>query len=424
MISLKTAKAKGRVTVEPSKSMMQRAIAAALLCDGESCLRNISLCDDCAAGINVASALGAQISAPADNSFLLITGGLKAPSKELYCGEAGLCIRMYTPIAALLDTEVTLTGSGGLTKRPLSMTEAPLRALGAQVSTNNGLLPITVKGPLKGGEVTLDASISSQLLTGLLIACAKAEHDSVINVSSLASKPYIDMTLQVMDAFGAEYGREGYTRFIVPGGQRYQSRDYTIEGDWSGAAFVLVAGALGGPVTAAGLRTDSKQADIAVLRAIEQAGANINMDVDAGEITVARGRLDAFRFDATECPDLFPPLAALAAHCQGVSEIVGISRLRHKESDRAAALQEQFVRLAVEISLKDDTMYIAGGTGTGGRINACGDHRIAMAAAAYASGLEGETVEIEDPQCAAKSWPGFFEQFEAIGLVKTTDEHG
>ncbi|AQQ70766.1 3-phosphoshikimate 1-carboxyvinyltransferase [Limihaloglobus sulfuriphilus] len=415
MICLKTAKAKGRVMVEPSKSMMQRAVAAALLCDGRSCLRNISLCDDCVAGMDVASSLGAEVSTPANNS-VLITGGLKAPSRELCCGEAGLCIRMYTPIAALLDTEVTLTGSGGLTKRPMSMAESPLRALGARVSTNNGLLPITVKGPLKGGEVTLDASMSSQLLSGLLIACARARHDSVINVSSLASKPYIDMTLQVMDAFGIEYGREGYTRFIVPGGQKYQSRDYTVEGDWSGAAFVLAAGALGGPVTAAGLRTDTKQADIAVLQAIEAAGANIDIDADAGEITASRGRLKGFSFDATECPDLFPPLTALAAHCDGVSEITGVSRLRHKESDRAAVLQEQFGRLGVEISLKNNTMYIIGGTGTGGRINACGDHRIAMAAAAYACGLEGEMVEIEDPECAAKSWPGFFEQFGKIGI--------
>ena len=249
------------------------------------------------------------------------------------------------------------------------------------------------------------------MLTGFLIALPLAKHDTILHVKDLKSKPYIDMTIGIMDDFGVLVEHDNYQEFRVRSGQKYTPRAYTIEGDWSGAAFLLVAGALGGDVRVNNLAAESNQADVAILQAIKDAGAVVSTEQNS--VSVEKMELNAFSFDATECPDLFPPLVALAAHCDGNSIITGVSLLKHKESDRAAVLKKEFAKLGTEIELDGDIMVVKGGTLKGGKMHANNDHRIAMAGACAAI-LAKEPVEIENPECIAKSYPGFYDDFNEI----------
>ena len=200
----------------------------------------------------------------------------------------------------------------------------------------------------------MDGSISSQFLSGLLIALPKAKHDSTLKVKDLMSIPYIDMTLSAIKSFGAEIvHNDDYSEFNIKGNQEYKLDEYFIEGDWSGAAGLLVAGAIGGSIKVERLSTTSTQADMAVLDAIEAAGALIEKTSDTVSITTPEN-LKAFEFDALHCPDLFPVLAALAANCKGVSRINGVHRLTHKESNRAAAIAEEFAKIGVKIAFEAD----------------------------------------------------------------------
>jgi len=318
---------------------------------------------------------------------------------------------MFTPIAALWHEKITLEGEGSLKTRPIETLVQPLLDLGTKIQTNNGFVPVQVQGTLKGGTAHVEGNLSSQILTGLLIASPLAQNDTTFIVNDLKSKPYIDMTIQIMHDFGVEVENNNYQRFFVKSGQKYKAQNYNVEGDWSGASFLLVAGALGGSVTVSNLRSDSKQADMAMVDALKRAGARIQWEENS--ITVTKNQLQAFEFDATECPDLFPPLVALAVHCKGVTRIKGVGRLFHKESNRADVLQKEFGRLGAKITIEGDEMLVHGGSLHGGRIFAHNDHRIAMAAACAAICAENP-VEIENHECVAKSYPHFFEDFAKI----------
>ena len=263
----------GNVTAPASKSMMQRAVACALLSDGQTKIVNPSFCDDSKASMNIAKKLGAVVKN--ERNCIVITGGLNPVSNVLNCGEAGLCIRMFSPIAGLCYDEIEITGTGSLLKRPISMIESPLKDLGVGCDTNNGFPPVKIHGPLKGGKATVDGSISSQFLTGLLLALPTAENDTILEVKDLKSKPYIDMTLKIQAEFGVSIENEEYKKFIIPGNQKYCKTTYNVEGDWSGASFMLVAGAISGEIIVSGIDIESNQADIAMLDAIEQSGAYI-----------------------------------------------------------------------------------------------------------------------------------------------------
>lgn len=383
---------------------MQRAIAISALAQGTSHLYGYSSSNDSDAALRIAENLGATVSV--DGEVVTITGGLKPKSLELNCGEAGLGIRMFTPIASLWNEKITLHGEGSLKVRPVDVLENPLRQLGVQISTNNGFVPVTVCGPMLGGYATVDGSLSSQILTGLLIASPYAQKDVILCVKDLKSKPYIDITLDMMKKFGVAVGRHEYDSFVVPAEQKYQAQDFKIEGDWSGASFLLVAAALNGEITVENISINSCQADKAIIEVLQLVGANIC--INDNSISVSHKDLNPFNFDATECPDLFPPLVSLAAHCKGVSVIKGVSRLAHKESNRALVLQTEFAKVGLKIELKDDEMLVYGSALQGGKIHANNDHRIAMAGAVAAL-LAQNAIEIENPECVAKSYPNFWE---------------
>jgi 3-phosphoshikimate 1-carboxyvinyltransferase len=403
---------KGQVKAPTSKSMTQRAIAAALLCDGQSVIHNPSYCDDSLAAMSMAVGLGAKVEPEPDK--LKITGSVVLKEPKLNCGESGLAIRMFSPIAALYPVEITMVGASSLKKRPMHMIEEALNQLGAKCTSTEGFLPVTIQGPVSGGFCEIDGSVSSQLLTGLLMALPLASRDSEIKVNNLKSKPYIDMTIQILKSFGITVRNTGYNLFQIPGNQKYIPQEYTVEGDWSGGSFLLVAGAINGQLTIKGLNTDSMQSDMAIIKALRAAGAK--MKIEGENIEISRSVLKAFDFDATESPDLFPPLVALASFCDGTSKIKGVSRLIYKESDRAKTLKEEFGKMNIRVELKDDIMSVTGGQPSGAHVESHEDHRIAMAVAVTALGAKGG-VSIRDSQCVAKSYPGFFDDLYKLGAL-------
>ena len=401
----------GTVAAPSSKSDLQRVVAAALLARGESVVVDPTLCDDARAAVRIVEALGATVRMDARD--MTIVGGLDPRASTIDAGESGLALRMFSAIASLCAREITITAGGSLRTRPVAMIAAPLEALGAHVRTANGLPPVTVRGPLTGGAAEVDGSVSSQFLTGLLLALPLAAHDSTLTVRGLRSAPYVRMTLDTLERFGiAAVHDAAVGTFSIPGRQAYQPGRFTIDGDWSGAANMLVAGAIAGRVTVTRLAAGSSQGDRAIVDACARAGATVR--VEGAAVTVSSAPLKAFAFDATDCPDLFPPLVALASRCDGTTVLTGASRLAHKESDRAGALAREFGRLGVGVRVAGDRMEVTGGEIAGGTVDAHGDHRIAMALATAALAARG-AVSIAGSECVSKSFPMFFEDLHNLG---------
>lgn len=417
MKAVNSSQVNGSIRAPASKSVMIRAAAASLLAAGTSYLLNPSLCADSLAALGIVETLGADVEFDRKCVSIRGTGGLSMKGfrkNTINCGESGLCMRMFTPITGLMPYRFVIEGSGSLNLRPMAALEA-LSDLGVFCETSGGYPPVIVRGPMKGGNITLDASTTSQFLTGLLMTAPLCREETAIAVTNLKSKPYVAMTLELLKDFGISVDHDsGLTSFRIRGNQCYEARTYRIEGDWSGAAFLLVAGAIAGSIEVKGLKTDSFQADRAVLEGLRRAGALVETGDD--NVLVRKSDLMAFEFDAADCPDLVPPLAALAANCRGKSLIHGAGRLKHKESDRAAALVSEFARLSIKIRISGDTMEIYGGKPMGDLVDSHNDHRIAMACAIAA--LNGERpVMIDNYQCVAKSYPDFFRDVRSVQVM-------
>ncbi|MFZ4057411.1 MAG: 3-phosphoshikimate 1-carboxyvinyltransferase [Ferruginibacter sp.] len=417
-VKVKPSKIFGTVVAPASKSAMQRACAAALLHEGSTVLFNPGYSNDDRAAVAMIEHLGATVIAQSTEKIIIKSAGVHPVTTSLNCGESGLGVRMFTPLAALSNQLLTINGSGSLLNRPMDFFDDILPKLGVEISSQGGKLPLQIKGPIVPNTITIDGSLSSQFLTGLLFAFAKAATEEVIiHVVQLKSKPYIDLTLQVLEHFGYSVRQENYERFYIQPLHRKVPNEieYTVEGDWSGAAFLLVAGALAGNITVKGLDVFSKQADKAVLQALMQSKAIISIQSD--KIEIGPGKLQAFHFDATDCPDLFPPLVALASACEGTSVIEGVSRLAHKESNRALTLQETFGKLGIKIQLQDDLMLIEGGTPIlSATIHSHHDHRIAMAGAVAALRAI-DVVTIEEAEAIDKSYPAFYAHLQQLGAT-------
>lgn len=407
----------GSVAAPCSKSAAQRMVACALLAPGESVLSEFPDSDDCVASLNIAQSLGAIVKQKGKEVTIKggfpdsFRSGIRNPEKEIQCGESGLSSRMFTPIVALSDEAITVNGSGTLLKRTFSDYEAIFPSLGAECATNKGLLPLTVKGPLSGGELTMDGSLSSQFLTGLLTALPRANNASVLHVNNLSSKPYIEMTLQILERFGVKITHDNFETFHI-NPTAYKPQNLVVPGDWSGASFLLVAGALCAKdgITITNLTTDITQADAAMLQVLKAAGVHYVQKKDS--VFVRTSAVKAFEFDANDCPDLFPPIVALAAFADGVSTIHGAKRLVHKESNRAKTLQQEFAKANIRITLREDEMKVYPASVRPAIINSHSDHRIAMAAALL--GLAGDRITIRGAECVAKSFPDFFDVIKQL----------
>lgn len=409
--SIAPSRIEGAISAPPSKSMMQRITAAALLAESQTTeIRNPSFSTDCVASLHVAQTLGAEVTVHKDR--VVIRGGLSPAAEELSCGESGLCLRMFTPIASLWPGPLTLHGEGTLLTRPMGMMEAPLRNLGVRCLTQNGFPPVKVQGPLRGGRTEVDGSISSQFLSGLLMALPKARINSELLVQNLRSASYIDMTLKVLDSCGIRVRQDSPGRILIQGNQTYNPPGFTVEGDWSGAAFLLVAAATAGHIWMKGLDIHSCQPDRKICQVLQDVGSTVRLEPDA--VYVQKGMLHSFDVDVTDCPDLVPPLAALACSCHGKSILRGAERLRYKESDRLTAIQQELAKLGIETRILNDTLEIQGGQISGGTVDSHLDHRIAMALAVLAVHAESP-LTIENADCVNKSYPGFFEDLGSIG---------
>lgn len=404
----------GTIMAPPSKSLTQRAIAAGLLAKGTTVIHNPSYCSDAVAAAGMAESLGASVTRNID--AMVIESGLRPDSSPvfLHCGESGLAMRMFAPIAALLGREITFTGEGSLTGRPVYMIKNALEQMGITVNTSNGYLPLTLKGELSPGIFTIDGTAGSQLLTGLLMTLPLLPSDSGIIVDNLKSKPYIGLTIRLLEDFGIKVENNSFASFKVPGNQNYNAREYVVEGDWSGAAFLLVAGAIAGEVTVTNLNPDSLQADRAVVAVLRDSG--VRLIRDSGKITSFQSPLTAFTFDAADSPDLFPPLAALAVYCKGRSSITGVSRLEHKESNRAKAILDVLHSLNISAHVVGDALLIEGGEVGGAEVSSYSDHRIAMMASVMALGGRGE-VTITGAEAVNKSFPDFYEALTLLGAT-------
>jgi 3-phosphoshikimate 1-carboxyvinyltransferase len=416
-VTIHPSQIKGNIQAPASKSSMQRALAAALLTKGTSTIYNSGHSDDDKATLKVIEALGAKIKIEKDR-LIIESDGVSPGTDEVNCGESGLGIRMLTPIIALSKKEISISGEGSLLNRPMDFFDEILPKLSVRIKSNNGKLPMVIHGPLQPANIEVDGSVSSQFITGLIMAYSAANAKDVsIKVNNLKSKPYINLTLDVMKQFQMKVPEnKNYEEFCFDDSthdSRLTTHDYTIEGDWSSAAFLLVAGAIAGPITVRGLDLTSTQADKAIIDALTSANAGIA--IEAKGIKIHPVEMNAFDFDATDCPDLFPPLVALGSYCKGETKIKGVSRLIHKESNRALTLQEEFGKMGIKIEVKDDVMIIDGGKGVkGAKVHSHHDHRIAMACAVTALKAEGETI-IEEAGAVKKSYPDFYNDLKSIG---------
>ena len=450
-----------------SKSFAQRAIIAAALAQGTSHLSGYSPCGDNEAALAAARKLGARVKTV--GSTLEITG-IGAFEKclsisDIHVGESGFLTRMLIPVLSVIaDAPVRVTGEKTLLRRPLAGAHDIMASFGVRLVPEEAsvissevekskartaarktdcFIPLTVKGPLVPGRADVSGREGSQLISGLLAALPLAGSRSTVYVHDPRSIPYMFITVDVLKKFGIEIGSEmegdedflqtqdwtlctGVT-FKIRGGQRYRAADFRIEGDWSGAANFLVAGAIFGDVEVEGLDTQSLQADISIMDILMDAGASMSqLEGDTpttGSIHVTRAPLCAFETDLNNCPDLFPIVAVLAAFCPGTSRIRGVERLRHKETDRAAAIVDMLTQMGVPVRVDEDEMTVEGMglpqrvlTGNllkGGSYTSHGDHRMVMALKVASLGADGP-VEIDDTACVAKSFPEFLDMFDRL----------
>ena len=437
-----------------SKSFAQRAIVAAALAEGVSHLDGYSPCGDNESALAVAKALGAKVKT--DGNKIVITGIGATPDclkvEEIHTGESGLLTRLMVPLLSVLSAQpVRVTGEKTLLGRPLSNAHDIMATFGVRLYPEGNknvsedrkadcYLPLKVAGPIIPGRADVSGKGGSQLISGLLAALPLAAGKSTVYVHDPRSIPYLFITVDVLKKFGIRIGSEMEgddafmetqdwslctgLNFYMRGGQRYKAADFSIEADWSAAAPFLTAGAIFGDVEVTGLDTTSLQADISILDILMQAGASMSqLDEPTGSIHVRRAPLSPFQADLNNCPDLFPVVAVLAAFCPGDSHLLGVQRLRHKETDRAQAIVEMLSQMGVPVQVDDDEMTITGMGLTqriaagrllkGGSYVSRADHRMVMALKLASLGADAPVL-IDDEACVAKSFPGFNELFKRL----------
>lgn len=427
---VKRSRISGEVQAISAKAELHRMIICSALSGGVCDISYAgTLADDVLATIGCAVAGGASVDVrdvPGGGIISVKPGFGSAENPHFDCAESGSTLRFMLPVAAAVGFSrgARFAGRGRLPERPIAELMRPLTEHGAQFSADR--LPFTLTGRMSGGEFSLPGNVSSQYVTGLLLALPLAGGGDVIVTTPLGSAPYVDITRAVMARFGVNVGvrnssdgaEEGSGAvFSVPKDACYTSPgEIRAGGDWSAAAFFLAAGALAGEVTVTGLDMMSPQGDRAIVELLRRFGAGISVDDEGGCVTVRKASLRGCEIDADDIPDLVPVIAAVAAAAEGVTVIRGVERLRHKESDRVSAVVDMIRSLGGDANDADGTITIRGGNIKGGFVNSRGDHRIAMAAA-VAGAIAREEVTISDAFCAAKSHPGFYDDFASVGGI-------
>lgn len=402
----------GTVNVPPSKSDVHRAIICAAMANGVSRISPVALSNDIKATIGCIKALGAD--AVLENNVLTVDGTNMYKNKTalLDCGESGSTLRFFIPIAAVGNINATFVGKGKLPQRPIGIFTEALPKAGTVCKTEGGL-PLEIKGQLKSGIFEIPGNVSSQFITGLLLALPILEGDSeIVLTSPLESVGYIAMTIRTMKQFGVNI-QATEKGWHIKGGQTYKSCNYTTDGDWSQAAFFMVLGAVSGKVTVKGVAKDSTQGDKKCAEILARFGAKVTQ-LD-NEVTVEKGELKAITIDASQIPDLVPVLSVCAAFAEGTTKIINAERLRIKECDRLKATAELLNNLGGKVKELSDGLEITGVSSLkGGNVNGYNDHRIVMSAAVCAARSD-EDITATFAMSINKSYPDFYIDYNSIG---------
>lgn len=410
----------GTVNIPPSKSMSHRAVIAASLADGESIIENVIMSNDIEATCEAMKKFGAKIrvvDGEMGRKNLIIKGGLSSDKSPLVIdsNESGSTIRFLIPIGSIAEREVTFTGKGKLVERPLDVYYKIFDNQGIYYENNQGNLPLKLNGSIKPGNYRIKGNISSQFISGLMFSLPLLEEDSVIEIEGeLESKGYVHMTIDVLKDFGINIENKEDKVFIIKGNQRYISCRYKVEGDFSQAAFWMVAGAIGGEITCLGVNIGSLQGDKEIIRIMEKMGASIEK-MGKDKILVKKSTTVSLDIDGSQIPDIIPVLSVLSALSSGETNIYNASRLRIKESDRIKSTTSELKKLGADINEKDDGIIVRGKDSLlGGKVESWNDHRITMAMA-VASIRCKDKVEIEGAESVNKSYPEFWNDFQKLG---------
>ena len=409
----------GVLAAPPSKSMAHRAVLCAALADGESRLTGLAHSQDIDATLAAAAALGAQVEA--GESWARIAGAapLQAPAAPVDCCESGSTLRFLIPLAALTGRPVAFTGRGRLMQRPQSVYQELFASQGLRFGQEGDTL--TVAGPLRPGCFSLVGDVSSQFISGLLFALPLLDGDSRLCLKPpVESRSYIEMTRAAQSRFGvASAWLDEYT-LAVPGGQAYRPRDMAIEGDWSQAAFPAALGVLAGDVTVTGLEPGTLQGDAVILDILRRCGGRA--EAVPGGVRFQKSALHGTKIDLADCPDLGPILMALGLLCEGETVIANAGRLRLKESDRIAAMEQELRKLGGRIESDGGTVTVRRSAlhAPAGPLWGHNDHRVVMSLTVLAAAA-GLPVQIDGAEAVAKSWPGFFAAVRQLGVEVQTD---
>ena len=416
--SIYKSKIAGKVSAPSSKSYTIRGLMCAALADGQSEIIHPLGSDDTEASLEVLSQIGIRVLQGKD-SWQVNGGNFRKPDTDLFCRESAATLRFMTAICSLVPGRCHLTSAPSLARRPIKPLIQALRRLGADGTYQEEAASIVVNGgTLKGGSTELPGNISSQFVSALLLISPLADESVSIRLTTpLESRPFVLMTLECLKAFGVEVEFSTDLREFKTLRQSYQPAKYRVEGDWSSASYLLALGALCGEVVVENLNPSSLQGDKIILDFLKDMGASITADNNS--VTVRKSNLRAIRADLTDCIDLLPTMAVLAAAADGVSELTGIERARLKESDRSSAVSEGLQAMGIKVIEERNRLIITGSPAKGSVIDSRGDHRIAMAFSLL--GLScGETI-IDDAECVSKTYPEFWETLKGIGGKVKTD---
>ncbi len=411
----------GEVSAPPSKSYTHRAVILASLAAGESIIENPLVSDDTLYTIDACRLLGADIALKGNRLRIIGTGGQirVAPDRQrIFAGNSGSTIRMVAPLAALAQTKVVFDGDDRLRQRPIGDLLSALESLGvrARSLSNNGYPPIEIQGgKFKRGEITIPGRVSSQHVSSLLMIAPYTENGLRIKIAhGLRSRPYIDITLDVMQAFGVEAVNRDYKEFLVKGGQGYKGRHYRIEGDYSSAAYFLAAGATGGqPVALNNLKADSIQGDRHFLTILSEMGGSVEYQKE--QVRISRHKkLTGVTVDMGDYPDLVQTVAVVAAYAHGKTKITNIGHLRFKETDRLSDTAAELVKMGIRADVTENTIVVYGEKPKGAEIEAHGDHRMVMGFAIAALFADGNST-INGAEAVTKSYPRFFTDLASLG---------
>ena len=419
VLKINPSKLKGEVKIPPSKSMAHRAIICAALSDGLCIIENIDYSDDIIATIDAMNSLGAKIVKHKDHIKVIGVYGSDEKAQEtrvIDCNESGSTLRFLVPISLLFRGSSKFIGRGNLGKRPLTTYYNIFEKQGIKYSYEEDNLNLVINGELKPGTFEVEGNVSSQFITGLLFTLPLLKEDSkIIITTEMESRGYIDLTLRAMSDFGIEIINNNYREFIIKGNQKYNARNYRVEGDYSQAAFFLCADSLGNEVLCKDLDLNSLQGDKEVIDILERMNVVFNAN-DIGVKGTTNGELTSTVIDGSQCPDIIPVLTSVAALTKGTTEIINAGRLRIKECDRLAAVTSELNKLGAKIIEKEDGLVVTGVEKLQGGVDVWShkDHRIAMTLAIASTRCE-EPIVIKDYECIAKSYPNFFEDFKTLG---------